>query len=77
MPKRYQWFVYRRHNRGGEHKIQSTAVKCYADAVAVAKKWYKSHGVGYGIQILYEVPEIGERVRVRDYYLINSVEDIK
>ena len=77
MPKRYQWFVYRRHYWGGENRIQSKAVKCYADAVAVAKKWYKSHGVGYGIQILYEVPEIGERVRVRDYYLINSVEDIK
>lgn len=77
MGRAYQWFVYRRHYWGGEHRIQSKAVKSYADAVAVAKVWYKRHGVGYGIQILYQVPEIGVRVRVRDYYLINSVEDIK
>lgn len=78
MPKKPNlWWVCRRHYWGGENKYQIKKVKTYDEAVYLAKQWYKRHGVGYGIQIEYMIPEIGELVRVRDYYLINSENDIK
>lgn len=57
-------------------KLQIKKTSTFKDAVAVAREWYGRHGIGYGIEIDYQVPEIGELIRVRDFYLINSVEEI-
>jgi len=70
------WWVSRRHYQAGQMYIQIKKTPTYKDAVSIARKWYNIHGVGYGIEIKYLIPEIGELVRVRDYYLINSVEDM-
>ena len=78
MPPEYSWEVSRRHYRRGEHYVQIKKAQTFNDAVAIAKKWFTSHGVGYGIKIAYRVPEVWKWVTVRDYYIgVHSVEDIK
>jgi hypothetical protein len=73
------WMVTQRYSRfidGKSPDIRGKEVATYKDAVAIAKEWYKKHGIEYGIIISYYVSEICEHVKVRDYYLINSIEDI-
>jgi len=77
MAKNKPWWITRRHqNRELRMDTQIKTVSTYKEAVSVAQQWYKRHGTEYGIQIHFMVPEIGELVRVRDYYFLNSVEDI-
>ena len=78
MPPSYPWIVSRRHYQQNEQYLQTKVAKDYATAVTIAKKWYKSHGINYGIKISYRVPEVWKWVTVRDYYMgIKSEEDIK
>lgn len=73
------WMVTQRYSRFIEGKspdIRGKEVSTYDEAVAVAREWYKKHKIQYGIHISYYISEICERVLVRDYYLINSIEDI-
>lgn len=71
------WWVSRRHDWGGEKKEQIRKAGTYDEAIRIARKWYASHGIGYGITIQYWIGEIGQLVRVRDFYFVNSEADIK
>ena len=72
-----KWCVSRRHYICGELYIQTKNVHTYKEAVEWARKWYLMHGIHYGIVIWYFIPEVGRYIRVKDYYLINRVEEIK
>lgn len=76
MTSKPRW-VSRRHDRGGEKKEQIQKAGTFDEAIRIARRWYASHGIGYGILIKYRIAEIGELVRVRDFYLVNSEADIK
>jgi hypothetical protein len=76
MTQSKPWWITRRHDRRNKIEIKIKTASTYEKAVGIARKMYEKHGIEYGIQIHYMVPEIGELIQVRDYYLVCSVEDI-